>query len=141
MKNSLISQSCGLSSVPEDLAEKALKLTREVSFEMKKKFPIITSKSYLKTFLSSDFHFKCHPYLFLCVDKHGKISIPCFDSPHTKLYDIIKDHNLKELMLSDDTSRAREAVKGCNSCYMHCIVEPSKVLGEPLHTSGISLNG
>ena len=37
-KNSLISQSCGLFSLSEDLAEKALRLTREVSLEMKKKF-------------------------------------------------------------------------------------------------------
>jgi methionine synthase II (cobalamin-independent) len=36
MKNSLVSQSCGLSTVSEDLAEKALKLTREVSLEMTK---------------------------------------------------------------------------------------------------------
>lgn len=38
VKNSLISQSCGLSSVAEDLAEKALMLTREVSLEMREKF-------------------------------------------------------------------------------------------------------
>lgn len=38
VKNSLISQSCGLSSVAEDLAEKALMLTREVSSEMREKF-------------------------------------------------------------------------------------------------------
>ena len=37
-KNSLISQSCGLSSVSEDLAEKALMLTREVSLEMRRRF-------------------------------------------------------------------------------------------------------
>jgi methionine synthase II (cobalamin-independent) len=36
MKNSLISQSCGLSTLSEDLAEKALKLTKEVSLEMMK---------------------------------------------------------------------------------------------------------
>ncbi len=36
IKNSLISQSCGLSSLSEDLAEKALKLTKEVSLEMMK---------------------------------------------------------------------------------------------------------
>jgi len=36
MKNSLVSQSCGLSSLSEDLAEKALKLTEEVSSEMMK---------------------------------------------------------------------------------------------------------
>lgn len=35
-KNSLVSQSCGLSSLSEDLAEKALKLTKEVSSEMMK---------------------------------------------------------------------------------------------------------
>jgi methionine synthase II (cobalamin-independent) len=39
MKNSLISQSCGLSSLSEDLAEKALKLTKELSLNMMKNFP------------------------------------------------------------------------------------------------------
>lgn len=37
-KNSLISQSCGLPSLPEDLAEKALKLTSELSQAMTKRF-------------------------------------------------------------------------------------------------------
>ena len=36
MKNSLVSQSCGLSSVSEHLAEKALKLTEELSSAMRK---------------------------------------------------------------------------------------------------------
>jgi methionine synthase II (cobalamin-independent) len=38
IENSLISQSCGLASVPEDEAEKALRLTRELSLELKRKF-------------------------------------------------------------------------------------------------------
>lgn len=38
IKNSLLSQSCGLSYLSEDLAEKALMLTREVSLEMREKF-------------------------------------------------------------------------------------------------------
>ncbi|MGZ3560203.1 MAG: hypothetical protein ACXU97_13935 [Thermodesulfobacteriota bacterium] len=37
MKNSFLSQSCGLSTVPEHLAEKALKLTKEVSSNMRKR--------------------------------------------------------------------------------------------------------
>ena len=37
VKNSLLSQSCGLASISEELAEKALKLTRDLSFEMKKR--------------------------------------------------------------------------------------------------------
>ncbi|MEW6376136.1 MAG: hypothetical protein AB1502_10160 [Thermodesulfobacteriota bacterium] len=37
MKNSLISQSCGLSSLSEDFAEKALRLTRDLATEMKKR--------------------------------------------------------------------------------------------------------
>ncbi len=37
MKNSLISQSCGLGSISENLAEKALKLTKEVSSEIRKR--------------------------------------------------------------------------------------------------------
>ncbi len=40
LKNSLISQSCGLASVSVDLAEKALRLTRELSLEMKKKWGV-----------------------------------------------------------------------------------------------------
>jgi methionine synthase II (cobalamin-independent) len=38
IKNSLISQSCGLSSVSENLAEKALMLTRELSLTLRKRF-------------------------------------------------------------------------------------------------------
>ncbi len=38
LKNSLVSQSCGLASVSVDLAEKALRLTQELSLEMKKKW-------------------------------------------------------------------------------------------------------
>jgi len=40
VKNSLLSQSCGLGSVSEDLAEKALKLTSELSLVMRKRFKI-----------------------------------------------------------------------------------------------------
>jgi len=36
VKSSLVSQSCGLSTLSEDLAEKALQLTKEVSSEMMK---------------------------------------------------------------------------------------------------------
>jgi hypothetical protein len=36
MKHSLVSQSCGLSSLSEDLAEKALRLTKELSLKMTK---------------------------------------------------------------------------------------------------------
>jgi hypothetical protein len=36
IKNSLVSQSCGLFTLSEDLAEKALKLTKEVSSAMRK---------------------------------------------------------------------------------------------------------
>jgi len=39
MKNSLLSQSCGLSTLSEDLAEKALKLTKELSLNLMKNFP------------------------------------------------------------------------------------------------------
>jgi len=38
IKNSLLSQSCGLASLSEDLAEKALRLTSEISVELKKRF-------------------------------------------------------------------------------------------------------
>lgn len=37
IKNSLVSQSCGLSTLSEDLAEKALRLTKEVSSAMRKR--------------------------------------------------------------------------------------------------------
>jgi hypothetical protein len=36
IKNSLVSQSCGLFTLSEDLAEKALKLTKEISLKMMK---------------------------------------------------------------------------------------------------------
>ena len=38
-------------------------------------------------------------------------------------------YNLKELWFSDDVNELRERVADCKNCYMHCIVEPSKVLG------------
>jgi methionine synthase II (cobalamin-independent) len=41
MKNSLISQSCGLSTLSEDLAEKALKLTKEISLKMMENLPSV----------------------------------------------------------------------------------------------------
>jgi methionine synthase II (cobalamin-independent) len=43
MKNSLVSQSCGLSTLSEDLAEKALKLTKELSSAMRKKINFKTT--------------------------------------------------------------------------------------------------
>jgi hypothetical protein len=38
VKSSLLSQSCGLSSTSEELAEKALRLTSELSLHMRKRF-------------------------------------------------------------------------------------------------------
>jgi methionine synthase II (cobalamin-independent) len=46
VRNSLLSQSCGLSSLSEELAEKALKLTQELSSAMRKKF---SSKAIIET--------------------------------------------------------------------------------------------
>jgi MoaA/NifB/PqqE/SkfB family radical SAM enzyme len=101
-------------------------------FRMKKKYPIITSRSYLQTFLTGDFRFRCHPYLFCCVNKEGKVAIPCWDSPATKFFDITKENRLRKLWFSDEVIKLREKVRDCTTCYMHCIVEPSKVLGDPL---------
>ncbi|MCG2825988.1 MAG: radical SAM protein [Thermoplasmatales archaeon] len=97
--------------------------------EMKKKYPILTSRSYLQTFLTEDFNFKCYPYLFCCVRKEGEVAIPCWDSKFTKYYDIIDSYRLKELWFSDEAKVLRKKVENCSECYMHCIVEPSKVLG------------
>jgi len=99
--------------------------------DLKKKHPVITSKSYLETFMTGDFQYQCYPYLFSCVDKNGKVAVPCWDHPNTKFYDILKEHNLKDLWFSEEVRKEREKVKDCTSCYMHCIVEPSKVLGAP----------
>ena len=104
--------------------------------EMKKKYPIITSKSYLKTFMTGNFKYKCYPYLFCCVDKDGRAAIPCWDHPNTKFYDILKKHDLKELWFSEEVKKERKKVVDCNLCYMHCIVEPSKVLGAPFRNMG-----
>ena len=103
-------------------------LVREL-IEMKKKYPILTSRSYLQTFLTEDFNFKCYPYLFCCVGKEGEVAIPCWDSKFTKHYDIIDGYRLKELWFSDEAKALRKKVENCSECYMHCIVEPSKVLG------------
>jgi MoaA/NifB/PqqE/SkfB family radical SAM enzyme len=99
--------------------------------KMKKEYSIITSTSYLKTFITEDFNYTCYPYLFCCVRKEGDVAIPCWDSKITKYYDILEEHTLKELWFSDQVKELRENVKDCNDCYMHCIVEPSKVLGAP----------
>jgi MoaA/NifB/PqqE/SkfB family radical SAM enzyme len=99
--------------------------------KMKKNYPIVTSTSYLKTFITENFDYTCYPYLFACVRKTGHVAIPCWDSNITKYYDILNEYNLKELWFSDEAKELREKVKDCKDCYMHCIVEPSKVLGAP----------
>lgn len=99
--------------------------------KMKKEYPIITSSSYLHTFITEDFNYTCYPYLFACVRKTGEVAIPCWDSKITRFYDILEKHRLKDLWFSDEVKEMRKKVKDCNDCYMHCIVEPSKVLGAP----------
>ena len=104
---------------------------------MRKKYPILTSKSYLETFVTGDFHYRCHPYLFCCVNKVGEIAVPCYDSPITKFYSLLDGkRRLKDFWFSPEVREARRKVKDCTTCYMHCIVEPSKVLGEPLRNMG-----
>jgi len=108
-----------------------------VLIEMRKKYPILTSRSYLKTFLTGDFHYRCHPYLFCCVNKTGEISVPCYDSSITKFYSLLDgSRRLRDFWFSPEVRQARKLVKDCTTCYMHCIVEPSKVLGEPLRNMG-----
>lgn len=111
--------------------KKAKKCVEQI-IEMKKKYPIITSKSYLKTFITENFKYRCHPYLFSCVNKSGEVAIPCWDSPYTKFYSLLDGSKLKDVWFSEEAKKCREKVKNCTTCYMHCIVEPSKVLGEPL---------
>jgi MoaA/NifB/PqqE/SkfB family radical SAM enzyme len=101
--------------------------------KMKKDYPILTSKAYLETFLTEDFDFKCYPNLFCCVRKQGEVAIPCWDARITKFYDIVNEYNLKDLWFSDEVKKLREKVADCKDCYMHCIVEPSKVLGATTH--------
>jgi len=97
--------------------------------KMKKDYPILTSKAYLETFLTENFDFKCYPNLFCCVRKEGEVAIPCWDASITKFYDIVNEYNLKELWFSDEVKNLRNKVANCMDCYMHCIVEPSKILG------------
>ncbi len=104
---------------------------------MRGMYPILTSRSYLKTFVTGDFHYRCHPYLFCCVNKTGQISVPCYDSSITKFYSLLDgNRRLKDFWFSPEVQNARAKVKDCTTCYMHCIVEPSKVLGEPLRNIG-----
>lgn len=108
-----------------------------VLIEMRKKYPILTSKSYLKTFVTGNFHYRCHPYLFCCVNKTGEISVPCYDSSITKFYSLLDgQRRLRDFWFSPEVLDARKKVKDCTTCYMHCIVEPSKVLGEPSRNMG-----
>ena len=104
------------------------KLIKEI-IKMKKDYPILTSKAYLETFITEDFDFTCYPNLFCCVRKEGEVAIPCWDAKITKFYDIVDKYNLKELWFSEEVKKARGKVANCKDCYMHCIVEPSKVLG------------
>jgi MoaA/NifB/PqqE/SkfB family radical SAM enzyme len=105
--------------------------------EMRRKYPILTSKSYLKTFMTGNFKYRCHPYLFCCVNKLGEIAVPCYDSSITKFYSLLDgQRRLKDFWFSPEVRAARRKVKDCTTCYMHCIVEPSKVLGEPLRNLG-----
>jgi MoaA/NifB/PqqE/SkfB family radical SAM enzyme len=104
------------------------KLIKQI-IKMKKDYPILTSKAYLETFITENFDFTCYPNLFCCVRKEGEVAIPCWDAGVTKFYDIVNEYNLKELWFSDEVTKLREQVADCKDCYMHCIVEPSKVLG------------
>jgi len=112
-------------------AEETKALIKDL-IKMRKNYPIITSRSYMETFLTGNFKYKCHPYLFCCVNKEGAVAIPCWDSKITKFYDILEKHRLKELWFSKEVLELRKKVENCSDCYMHCIVEPSKVLGNPL---------
>jgi MoaA/NifB/PqqE/SkfB family radical SAM enzyme len=104
------------------------KLIRQI-IKMKKDYPILTSKAYLETFITENFDFQCYPNLFCCVRKEGEVAIPCWDASITRFYDIVNEYNLKELWFSDEVLELRRKVEDCKDCYMHCIVEPSKVLG------------
>ena len=108
---------------------KATKRLIKQIIEMKKEYPILTSKAYLETFLTEDFDFTCYPNLFCCVRKEGEVAIPCWDSKITRFYDIVKKNNLRDVWFSDEVKELRKKVAKCKDCYMHCIVEPSKVLG------------
>jgi len=103
-------------------------LVREI-IRMKPDYPILTSRAYLETFLSDDLDFKCYPSLFCCVRRDGQVAIPCWDATCTKYFDIVNEHELREVWFSDEARELREKVADCSSCFMHCIVEPSKVLG------------
>ena len=96
---------------------------------MKGNYPILTSKAYLETFLNGNFEFSCYPDLFCCVRRDGQVAIPCWDSSFTKHYDIVNQYDLRDIWFSDETKKLREKVANCSDCFMHCIVEPSKVLG------------
>jgi len=116
---------------PKDVEKLVNKL-----IDLKKDYPILTSKSYLKTFITQNFHYRCYPYLFCCVNRFGHIALPCFDSSHTKFYSLLEGQHLKDIWFLPEVNEAREKVKDCKRCYMHCIVEPSKLVGEPFKHLG-----
>lgn len=108
------------------------KKTINAILKLKKEgYPIMTSKVYLKTLLSRDFNFRCYPNIFCCVNRKGEVSLPCFDSHCTKYVDIVHGQTIKDVWFSNEAKDLRNKVKDCKTCHMHCIIEPSKVLGEP----------
>lgn len=117
-------------------ADKVQRLVPEL-IRMKDEYPIITSKAYLNTFTQGpDPKYKCHAWVFACVNHKGEVAVPCWDSRYTQFYSIVGDKRLKDVWFTDETAALRKKVEDCTECYMHCIVEPSKVLGEPTRNMG-----
>ncbi|HID71751.1 MAG TPA: radical SAM protein, partial [Thermoplasmata archaeon] len=82
--------------------EKTKELVKKLIKMKEEGVPIYTSRSYLKTFLTENFYYRCHPHIFVCVQRDGKVAIPCWDSKVTKFYDIVHQHKLKDLLKSKE---------------------------------------
>ena len=93
-------------------------------------YPILTTKCYFKAIANNKISFRCMPHLFCCVNHKGEVAVPCYDSNYTKYYSLL-NHNLRDIWFSEEAIMLRKKVENCQKCFMHCIIELSRIVGEP----------
>lgn len=96
----------------------------------KQGFPVLTTKCYFKALANNRISFRCMPHLFCVVNHKGEVAVPCYDSNYTKFYSLL-NHNLRDIWFSEEVIMLRKKLKDCQKCYMPCIIEISRIVGEP----------